>query len=131
MLNGAEDSGSSHGADPELLREFISDMMPEERVEALLNFYSSITGSYPSATFQHEVVNVGTIGAAFYAEVHVSADFPGASSNLPPASQAIKRGNYLLIFQAVPAETGWKFLDWEDAWFPESVLSYSIQEPLQ
>ena len=111
------------------IEKYISEMMADEHSEQLVNFYESVIERYPSTTFQHEVISVGTIGAAIYAEVLVHATFPASFSNIPPALQALKRGGYLLLFQVVPSEVGWKFLDWEDAWFPDTILSYSIHEP--
>ncbi|MCX6646471.1 MAG: tetratricopeptide repeat protein [bacterium] len=130
-LNGVSGDSAPTGPNAEAIRKYVSDMMDGEHAEKLVNFYSEILAQYPTAIFRHEVVSVGTIGTAVYAEVLVHADFPAVATSLPPAFQALKRDGYLLMFQAIPFEAGWKFLDWEDAWFPDTVVSYSVHEPVQ
>ena len=130
-LNGISENSPSPSADAESVRNYISDLMDDEHAEQLVNFYASVIERFPSAGFQHEVVSVGTIGTAIYADVLVHADFPASTRGLPPGLQALKRDDYLLIFQVIPSETGWKFIDWEDAWFPDAILSYSVMEPAQ
>jgi hypothetical protein len=130
-LNGLSEDSTSSSPNADAIRKYLSDMIDDEHAEKLVNFYREILGQYPSASFRHEVVSVGTIGTAVYAEVLVHADFPGVATSLLPAFQALKRNGYLLMFQAIPDEAGWKFLDWEDAWFPDTIVSYSVHEPVQ
>jgi hypothetical protein len=121
-------ANSDRGVSP-----LVSDMMDDVRRASLTAFYSSIRETYPSVVFNHALQDVGVSGSSILVEVRVQAAFPAAGQAFRPASLPeelvpLTDGGYLLFFQLMPTDSGWRVLDWEDGWFPLTGATWNLPQ---
>ncbi len=106
----------------------ISSMMDDTRGRSLAQFYSALREEYPTIVFNHAVQEVGRAGSAIMVELRIQAAFRGPRPRLTGANEALIDGGYLLYFQVIPTEDGWRVLDWEDGEFP--LTSVQLVQPM-
>jgi len=114
----------------------VSEMMDDVRRVSLSGFYGSIRETYPSVVFNHAIQDVGVSGSSILAEVRVQAAFPAVGQAFRPASlpeelAPLTTGGYLLFFQLMPTESGWRVLDWEDGWFPLTGATWNLPQSVE